>query len=198
VTANAGLLLLSLAYMSGRSAALVLGLGLGGTAFFAAAGLLRARWLTYLPIVWALAMLLFGFWSAQGAADHLRVVAGLSWLTLCEVAVITAIATVFSSFSSPFLTAVFTFGVFVVGRAADTLAHLPPKVFGEAIHQAGSSLSKVVPNLMLYVPERTLLTGEAAHAGLGSYLAQATLHAAAWAAGLLAAASLIFRRRDFV
>ena len=198
IAANAGVLLLALGQMAGRSFALVLGLALGVTTVIALVGFWRRRWLTYLPILWAALMLLLGLAFAESAPDHRRVVAGLSLLAVCEVCIVAAIATVFSAFSSPFLTAIFTFGVFIVGRTADTLAHLPPKVFGEGIHALGVSLSKVVPNLMLYVPERTLLTGEASDVDLGPYLAQSSLHALAWVVGLLAIATLIFRRRDFL
>jgi hypothetical protein len=118
-------------------------------------------------------------------------------LTMCEVAIVAGIATLFSSFSSPFLTAVLTFGLFVVGRSADTLARLPERLFGPAIHGGGVFLSKVVPNLMLYVPPRPLLTGEASEVALWPYLAKAALHSAAWSLLLLASASAIFRRRDF-
>ncbi len=123
---------------------------------------------------------------------------GSAALTLCEVGIVTAIATLFSSFSSPFLTAVLTFGVFLVGRSADTLAHMPPRVFGTAIQHTGEVLSKVFPNLMLYVPPRTLLTGEAAGTPLSHYLLLAAAQALAWALGLIAAASLVFKRRDFL
>lgn len=198
IAANAGVLLLALGQMSGRSFAAVGGSALGVTASIAGLGFVRRRWLTYLPIAWALCMLVLGLVLAGAAPDHRRVVAGLSLLAVCEVAIVAAIATVFSSFSSPFLTAIFTFSLFVVGRAADTLAHLPPKVFGEAIHSLGVGLSKVVPNLMLYVPERTLLTGEASNVELGPYLAGAVVHSLAWVTGLLAVATLIFRRRDFL
>jgi hypothetical protein len=119
-------------------------------------------------------------------------------LTLCEVSIVAALATVFASFSSPFLTAVFTFGAFVVGRSADTLAHLPVRVFGPTIKSIGTLLSQVVPNLMVYVPPRPLLTGEAAHVELGPYILMAAAQALGWAVLLLAAASFIFRRRDFL
>jgi hypothetical protein len=117
---------------------------------------------------------------------------------LCEVAVVAGVATLFSSFSSPFLTAVFTFAVFIVGRSADSLARLPVKVFGEAIGAAGVAVSKVVPTLMLYVPERPLLTGESPDVALWPYVARAALYALAWSLLLLSTASVIFRRRDFI
>jgi hypothetical protein len=51
---------------------------------------------------------------------------------------------------------------------------------------------------MLYVPQRSLLTGESSGTPLWSYVGSAALHACAWALLLLALASLIFRRRDFI
>jgi hypothetical protein len=71
-------------------------------------------------------------------------------------------------------------------------------VFGETIQQLGEVLGKIVPNLMLYVPPRPVLTGEAPDVRLGEYLLLAAVQALAWCVGLLAAASLIFRRRDFL
>ncbi|MCU0691647.1 MAG: hypothetical protein MUF54_09620 [Polyangiaceae bacterium] len=130
--------------------------------------------------------------------DERRVVLGMCALTFLEVSIVTAIATVFASFSSPFLTAVLTIGVFLVGRQADDLAKLPAKVFGETIHQAGVVLSKIVPNLHLYVPARPLLTGEALEPALNTYLGLAAVQSLGWSAVLLVAAAAIFQRRDFL
>lgn len=196
VFANAGALLLALAMMSHRSASLVLLLGLGSAALALVAGWRWPRARTFLPIPWAGALLAAGFWLAANAPDDRRVIFGFALLTLCEVSIVAAIATLFSSFASPFLTAVLTFCVFIVGRSADTLAHLPSRVFGRAIQSMGIWLSKIFPNLMLYVPPRSLLTGEGGPE-LGRYVLLAAAHALAWGVGLLAVASLVFRRRDF-
>lgn len=198
VGANSGIVLLSIAVIAGRSLALVLGLGLGSIAALAAIGYVARRSITYLPAVWAAFVAATGIWLSSGAPDDRRVLLGLGVLTLCEAAIVVGIATLFSSFSSPFLTAVLTFMLFIVGRSADTLARLPERVLGPTIHAMGSALSKVVPNLMLYVPPRPLLTGEAADVALWPYVGSAALHAFGWALLLLTAASFIFRRRDFI
>jgi ABC-type transport system involved in multi-copper enzyme maturation permease subunit len=198
VAANAGALLLALAYLSERPLSVVLGAGLGSCLIFVAAAWKLPRHRTMLSIPWALVLLVAGYVLADGAPDDRSVVFGGALLTLCEVCVIAAVATVFSSFSSPFLTAVLTFGIFVVGRSADTLARLPARVFGESIHSAGVLLSKIVPNLMLYVPPRQLLTGEAPGEGFANYALLAAAQAGVWAVFLLALASMIFRRRDFL
>jgi len=197
ISANSGVLLLALGVEAGRPVAGPLGVALGGTLL---AGLLAFRWArvrSYLPIPWAFLILLAGAYFAGGAPDDRRVVLGSALLTLAEVALVTAIATLFSSFSSPFLSAVFTFGLFVVGRSADTLARLPARTFGSSLANFGGLLAKLVPNLMLYVPPRPLLTGEAA-GSLSSYLGMAALHSLAWSVLLLACASILFRRRDFL
>lgn len=198
VVANTGVVLLAISVIAGRGLVPVLGLLLGKLAVLGFVGYFKRPSLTYLPIVWAALVGVLGVALASGAPDDSRVLLGLGALTMCEVAIVTGLATLFSSFSSPFLTAVFTFGVFIVGRSADYLAHLPVRFFGQFIHDLGAGLSKVVPNLMLYVPERPLLTGEAAGISLWPHVAGAALYSLGWAVALLALASLIFRRRDFI
>jgi Cu-processing system permease protein len=198
MAANSGVLLIALGIMAGadpRRGAFVL---FGSIALAVLVGFRMPRIRTFVPIPWALVLATAGWLLSAAAPDDRRVVLGSAVLALGEVAIVTAMATVFASFSSPFLTATFTFGVFVVGRSADTLAHLPEHLFGRVIHEGAVALSKVVPNLMLYVPPRSLLTGEAAGVSLGSYLVLAWVQALAWSVGLLSVASVLFRRRDFL
>jgi len=197
VAADTGALLLALSPLSGRPAWPSAAIGLGSVALLFVLSWKLPRLRTALPIPWALLLLGAGVVLSGAAPDDRRVLLGSAALTLLEVGIVSALATLFSAFSSPFLTAVFTFGVFVVGRSADTLANLPLKLFGEEVRALGAAASRVIPNLMVYVPERPLLTGEASGTSLGGYLGFALLHAVGWIAGLLAAASLIFRRRDF-
>jgi hypothetical protein len=59
-------------------------------------------------------------------------------------------------------------------------------------------LSKVFPNLMVYVPPRPLLTGEAQGVQLSEYIVLAAGQSLLWSAALLVCAGFIFRKRDFV
>jgi hypothetical protein len=190
--------LLTLAAMGGRSVPLVAGIGLGSVVLLVFLVLKVKSLGTYAPIPWAFAMLVVASVLASVYPDERRVVLGMCLLTLFEVAIVTGIATVFASFSSPFLTAVLTLGLFAVGRQADSLAQLPVKVFGQFIHEVGVLLSKVVPNLHVYVPARPLLTGEALEASLGSYLGMAGLQSLGWTVGLLVVSIVIFQKRDFL
>jgi hypothetical protein len=110
---------------------------------------------------------------------------------------VTAIATLFSSFSSPFLTAIFTVMVFLIGRSADTLGNLPVRLFGSTIRSAGIVLSKVFPNLYLYVPARPVLLGQVPNVTLPAYVGSAWGNAVLYAVVLLALSTVVFRRRDF-
>jgi ABC-type transport system involved in multi-copper enzyme maturation permease subunit len=154
------------------------------------------RWRTFLPIPSAAAALALAAALASGAVDDRRVVLGASSLAFMEVMIVSAIATLFSAFSSPFLSAVFTVGVFIVGRESGTLARLPARVFGETIKHGGALLAKVIPNLEVYVPPRPLLTGEAPESSLLSHLGLAGIQALGWSVGLLVVSSYIFQRRD--
>jgi Cu-processing system permease protein len=202
IMADAGLTLL---ISAGQGAALagkpVAGVIRVGVAAVAALGFCMWRWpwaRTFGPIPWSALLLVATVALSSGVPDERRVVLGNSALALFEVVIVTAFAMLFSSFSTPFLSAIFTLGVFVIGRSADTLARFPVKYFGRPMHDAAVVLSRVVPNLYVYVPPRPLLTGEAVGQPLGAYLATAGVAAAAWALGLLAVASFIFKRRDFL
>lgn len=198
IAADAAVVLFILSVHGGQSATLVVSVALSLVASLALVAWRMPRFRTRAPIFWAAAALLIAWFMSEGAIDDRRVVLGASTLALLEVAVVSAIATVFSSFSSPFLSAVFTIGVWLVGRSADTLAKLPARVFGETIKSMGLALSKVVPNLQFYVPPRTLLTGELPGTSLSAYIGLAALQSIALSSALLVLASLIFRRRDFL
>lgn len=198
IMADAGLVLLISASLTGRSLGLVLG---AGAATIVCLGVAAWRWpwaRTFGPIPWAVVVLLLGAVLAGTAPAERRVVLGSSALAFFEVAIVAGFATLFSSFSTPFLSALLTIGIFVIGRSADSLTRFPVKYFGQTIHDAGVFFSKVVPNLHIYVPPRPLLAGEAVGTPLGSYVAMAAVAALAWSVGLLAVASAIFKRRDFL
>ncbi len=198
VMADAGLVLSLTGALAGRSVALVVGLLTSSVVVLVAAGLKNQRAATFGPIPWAVAMLAAGVWLAAPADVERRVVLTGSALSLLEVGIVAAVAMVFSAFSTPFLSSLLTLGVFTVGRQADALAKLPVKHFGQAIHDAGIALSKVVPNLQIFVPARPLLAGEVPNESLASYLGLALATTLGWALVLLAGASALFRRRDFL
>ncbi len=123
----------------------------------------------------------------------------LAQLFLCavEVLVLAAVALLFSSFSTPFLTGAFTMGVWLLGRSADDMATMKSKQLAAPIRSLLHFLAEIVPNLQLYLPGRTLLAGQG-KIGLWAYVGQVTAYGLLYAALLLFFAAMIFRRRDFI
>ena len=160
--------------------------------------LVRAKYTrVFVLIPWAGALALSAFLLASNAGGDRQLVVASAALTMCEVSIVAAVATLFASFSSPFLTTIFTVGIFLVGRSADTLANLPVRSFGPIIHGGGKVLARVAPNLHLYVPARPLLLGEVPDVPVWPYVGSAAAHALFYATALLTLSALIFRKRDF-
>lgn len=198
VMADAGLVLFLGGALGGRPIGLVLGLG---AALILALVVAAIKWpaaRTYGPIPWAAAVLLTGALLCGVAPQEQRVVLGSAALALIEVSIVAALVMFFSSFSTPFVSAVLALGVFITCRNADVLARMPVKQVGQLLHDLFFYLSKVIPNLQIYAPPRPLLTGEALDADVPAYFGRALLHGVGWSVGLFASASFIFRRRDFL
>lgn len=198
IMADAGVVLMLGAGLAGRSVPLLLGANLGWAALMGGIAWRVPAMRTYGPIPWAAGMLTMGIVFAQVAADERQVVLVSCLLTLLEIGIVAALVTLFASFSTPFLSALFALGIFIVGRNADNLAHLPARTFGQGVHDFFAAVAKVVPNLQIYVPPRPLLLGEVASVKLSAYLGMASLTSIGWALGLLAVAVLVFNKRDFL
>lgn len=119
-----------------------------------------------------------------------------------EAMVVTAVAVFFSSFATPFMSGVFTFGLFLIGRNADMLATIAARKAGPGTGAVMQAMVSVVPNLYLFCP-----SGEMFESGYASvhgtfvpseYVAWATMYGVGYATCLVLLAAVIFRRRDVV
>jgi ABC-type transport system involved in multi-copper enzyme maturation permease subunit len=120
-------------------------------------------------------------------------------LTLGEVLVLCAVALMFSAFSTPFLTALFTTGVWLVGRSADLMFQMKSKLLPQLVRDVLRELVRVWPNFNLFVPGNHTLTGTAeAFGGPWVYLASSMAYAVLYSALLLTFAAWVFRKRDFL
>jgi Cu-processing system permease protein len=148
-------------------------------------------------------------WSgfALGAASALAAHSGVAlWpilasllLTMGEVLVLTAVALLFSAFSTPFLTALFTTGVWAVGRSADLMIQMKSQVLPQALRDLLKKLVHVWPNFNLFVPgPHTLEVALDGASSPSSYVSATMAYALLYSAVLLTLAALIFRRRDFL
>ena len=147
--------------------------------------------------IWSLLALVASAWICSTVDVELfRLLASLL-LNLGEVLILTSVALLFSSFSTPFLTGAFTFGVWLVGRAAHDMVAMETRVLSPTMKKLLRWIAEVVPNFNLFVPGRTTLVTKELGAPMG-YLFTSMGYAILYAAATLIVASLIFRRRDFL
>jgi ABC-type transport system involved in multi-copper enzyme maturation permease subunit len=149
--------------------------------------------------IWSVAALGAAVWLCSTVDVELfRLLASFA-LNLGEVWILAAVALLFSSFSTPFLTGAFTFGVWLVGRSAHDMVAMETRVLSPAVKNVLRWLAEVVPNFNLFVPGRSALVaqGSSLREPL-SYVATSLGYAVFYAAVTLAVASFIFRKRDFV
>ena len=115
-------------------------------------------------------------------------------LIAVELAVVVAIATLFSSFATPFLAGCYTLGLYLVGHLTRDLRAIGASSGSEAARDATAWLHRLLPDLEAF--NRTL---DAVH-GLPippSELGWTLLLGVSWCAGCLLVAALTFERRDF-
>ena len=161
-------------------------------------GMLKSRDRTAVLVPWAvLALGCCALLGQQAQIEVSRVLFALL-LVMGEVMVLSAVALVFSAFSTPFLTALLTMGVWVVGRSADLMINMKSRIIPQEVKDLLGMLVHVWPNFNLFVPGRNALTSYAADASPPAYVATSLGYACLYSTVLLVAAALIFRRRDFI
>ena len=115
-------------------------------------------------------------------------------LILIELLVVTAIALFFSTFSTPILSAGFTFGLFVAGHFSTDLRNFDQVVDSPAAVQLARGLYWILPNLGQFDVKAQVVHGQVVPIG---YIAMTALYAALYIAMLLTIAVYVFSRRDF-
>ena len=115
------------------------------------------------------------------------------YFILLKLALVTAIALLFSCFSSPLLSIVFTLGIYVAGVFAPDLRQFGEVSGSRAIGSLATALSYLLPNLHNFDAIAVAAHGRAIP---GALVAQNTLYAALYIAAVLVAAAAIFSRRN--
>jgi len=115
-------------------------------------------------------------------------------LIYLELMIITAIALLFSSFSSPALSALLTFFVFIIGHFSADLKSLATSMGSVAARALFAALYYLLPNLSNYSFITPAAHGQSPAA---SFILVTTLYAIFYVAVILATATLIFSRRNF-
>lgn len=121
-------------------------------------------------------------------------------LIAVEAVVVTAVAVFFSSFATPFMSGIFTVGLFLIGRNGDVLAEVAGRGAGGPTGTLLETLVQVTPNLHLFYPSGEMFAGRFVTVRGPfvplEYVGYAAAYGLCYAACLLVLAALIFHRRD--
>ena len=115
-------------------------------------------------------------------------------LTFVELAIVTAIALFFSTFSTPLLSAALTFGLFVAGRFSEDLRSFNQVVDSPAAAALARGVYWILPHLAPFDVRAQVVHGQAVSLG---YMALASAYGIVYIAILLLLSTVIFARRDF-
>jgi len=163
--------------------------------------LLRRR--PYLwPSILAVWMVASGVLLSSWAQTRIELVfQGLS-LIVTEGVVVSSLALLFSSFSTPFLSGIMTFMVFVGGRELQWLDELSRRVDDPGVSRLIAVIKVVFPNCYLFVPSANVLEGRYVITDTPMapwhLVGDASVYGLLYSAIVLAIAGLILWRRDFV
>ncbi len=158
---------------------------------------LVGKWAGLTATLWLVAALLgaalTGLMAARGYPVHPLSIAEAVYLEALELTVMTSIAVLFSAFSTPVLSALYTLAFFVVGQWSYDLRAFARK-FPPALGATINALANVVPNLPVFNIRTLAADGQLASP---AHLVTASLYALLYVASVLALATAVFESRDF-
>ncbi len=119
---------------------------------------------------------------------------GAIFLIFLELTILTAVAILFSSFSSPALSALLAFFIFVIGHFSASLRDFAEKLGSQSAKYFFGAIYYIMPNLSFYS-----FTTNTAHGEFppSSMILGAIIYAVIYSSILLAITILIFSRRNF-
>jgi len=155
------------------------------------AGLLLTLTVNTAAMAVGLFLTLFYVNRALHSAD--LVVLTAVYFILLKLAIIVALALLFSCFTTPFLSICFTAGIYVTGLFVKDIRSFSDITGNPALDRVAVWFSYLLPNFQNFD-----VMGAAAHGRAipGAIVAQNTLYAAVYCAIVLAAAAVIFSRRN--
>lgn len=114
-------------------------------------------------------------------------------LTFLQLAIVTAVAVLFSSFSSPALSSLLTFLVFIIGNFSSSLRDFADNLGSAAAKYLFGAIYYILPNLSFYSFATPAAYGKVPDTATFMY---ALIYAALYSTILLSITVLIFRRRN--
>ena len=153
------------------------------------AGLAATLWV----LVVAMGLALWGVMALRGHGGHGPAILQAVYMAGLELNVVTAFAVLFSSLSSPVLSALFTVALYVVGQWSYDLRGFAAK-FPPVAARACELTANIVPNLPVFNMRALASAGQTTSF---VHLGVATAYAAVYCACALCLAAAAFERRDF-
>jgi Cu-processing system permease protein len=172
-------------FVVGKYAGLVLTLAVNVAVMTAALYVVLA-WLT-----WMATPELRAGWSAPGVDPRMLKAVLLIFI---ELMVVTAVALLFSTFSSPLLAAAFTFALYVAGHFNADLRNFEAVVDSPAAAWLARGAYHLLPDLSAFDVKTEVVHGLAVPFG---YMAATAAYGLSYILVLVTASVLIFSRRDF-
>jgi Cu-processing system permease protein len=174
-----------------RTIFMVVSKPIGRSAFIV--GRLLGNVVTVFFVTALMAVLFFGQVLAAGSAIHSSQVVAVGGMAL-QVVLLTAIAFLFASFSSQYVTAISSTGLFFLGHLAPDLYQMAERSKAEALKPVLKALYYVLPNFdrLDFKARATYLEATS----LTEFTASAT-YALGYSVALVAVACILFERRDF-
>jgi ABC-type transport system involved in multi-copper enzyme maturation permease subunit len=157
---------------------------------------------TITALVGLMSVVLAGFVLMQGG-EHGVIMLRAEVLVLLELLLLMAVAMLFSSFSSPWLSAMFAGSLWVIGRnSAELEAFATGKLDGSAGGRLLELLLELLPDFRMFFVsganfDETVVSVHESFVSW-SYVGSAAAYALTYGALCLLVAVLLFRRRDFV
>jgi ABC-type transport system involved in multi-copper enzyme maturation permease subunit len=115
-------------------------------------------------------------------------------LIYLELMILTGVALLFSSFSSPALSALLTFFIFIIGHLSADLKSLSVSLGSTGARWLFTGLYYLLPNLANYSYITPTAHGRSPSAG---FVASVAVYAVVYITVILAVATLVFSRRNF-
>jgi len=115
-------------------------------------------------------------------------------LILVELMVVTAVAVLFSTFSTPTLSAMLTLGVWVIGRFSSDLVEFARRTEAPVARSLVTVIHYVLPNLEKFDVKHLVVYNMAIEP---AYIGGALLYGLLYIVFLIGLAAVIFERRDF-
>ncbi|MBT9559040.1 MAG: ABC transporter permease subunit [Myxococcales bacterium] len=167
------------------------------------------KFLGLLTLIIGLVVFLGGAWVLMLAMQDALVVAGVSVLpqlmkalvlVILEAMLMTSVALLFSAWTRPFLSGLFTIGYFVMGRTIFLLhEHLSGRKGALAepgpLRDLAQGVTKIIPDLSAFNVSQEVVLG--IHVPV-DYVGASAIYALSFTAVFLVCAIVLFARRDFV